>query len=340
MRAQKGQALLECIIALALMMLLSFWGSAQWNSRVQQARVRSMAAWLQEIHKALGQDSGYASSLLQGMQARGGTASAGASNMIAALKSEARLPAGFAEQPPMNYELELLPLASSRCAGAVCAHELLLLAKPDLAADSEQTQRDALDLMLALDGKVAAVLWSNPDSLQGAGMHYPNPPSSSQRLPLGTVALLLWRSDHLPPYVRLAEDRVVRFSSSVTFDGATQFDQPIDARRGILVSYQVSDGAACSTSGHLARLSRGGLAICENGRWGSVARTGRQFKACDSAVGRGLLAMWVIDHKHKDIFGGGSVCECSGGYIARYMGEGMAMFEGIQTRDGYVCEPL
>lgn len=340
MRAQKGQALLECVVALALMMLLSIWGSAQWNSRVQQARVRSMAAWLQEIHKALGQDSGFAPSFLQGVASGGGAARADASNMIAALKREARLPAGFTEQPPMNYQLELLPLPSGRCTGAVCAHELLMLAKPDLAADSEQTQRDALDLMLALDGKVAAVLWSNPDLLRGAGMHYPNPPSPSQRLPLGTVALLLWRSDHLPPYVRLAEDRAVRFSSSVMFDGATQFEQPIDARRGILVSYQVSEGSACSTPGHLARLSQGGLAICENGRWSTVARTGRQFKVCDSPIGRGLLAMWVIDHKHKDIFGGGSVCECASGYVARYMGEGMAMFEGIQTRDGYVCEPL
>ena len=341
MQAQKGQALLECLVALVLMMLISVWSSAQWNSRVQQVRVRSMAAWMRDIHRALGQDSGFAGSFLQTLQASSPAARLDARNLIATLKRQARLPPGFVEQPPMNYQLELLPLQTDRCGAGVCAHELLMLAKPDSAADTEQTQRDAMDLLLALDGKAAAVLWSDPDTLRGTGMLYPNPPTASQRLPLGTIALLLWRSDHLPPYVRLAEDRIVHFSSSVTFSGQAQFDQPMDARKGVLVSYQVNDGEVCSRQGHLARLRQGGLAICERGQWGSVGRTARQFKACDSQNQRGRLVMWVLNHKHRDLFGGDEpVCKCSHGYIARYLGAGMTSFEGIQMVDGFICEPI
>ncbi len=340
MREQRGQALLECIIVLAIMMLLSAWGSAQWNGRIQQMRVRSMAAWLQEIHRALGQDSGFAPVLLQRIQDQGLVARSGTREMIAGLKREGRLPPGFVEQAPMNYDLELLPLSTGQCAPGACMRELLMLALPEAAANAEQAQRDALDLLLALDGKAAAVLWSDPDSLRGAGLLYPNPPSPSKRLPLGTVALQLWRSDHLPPYVRLDEDRSVRFSSGVVFAGNTRFDQPVDVGQGIVLSYQVRASSACSTPGHLARLSQGGLAFCEDGRWRSVARHGRQFTTCNVQMGRGLLEMWVLNHKHKELFGGGAVCQCPSGYIARYMGEAMTTFEGIQTAGGYVCEPI
>lgn len=340
--AQRGQALLESIFALVIVMMVAVWSSAQWNDQIRRAHVSAMASWLLELRQALNQDGSLVHSLTVTGDKGGASPLRSAEALIDRLKQDARLPASFSHTPPMGYSIELLPVPDPSCQPESCVRELLLLAVPDETQGSERAQGSAMDLLLLLDGKGASVLAPRDGSLRGATMQYPNPPAGRARLPLGTVALSVWKSDYLPPFVRLNETRAVELNGQVFLGGTVDIEQPAHLRNGVVLGSRAHAGAACATDGHLTRGADAGLVICEAGRWRALTKARRQFMPCMARpVPQGYLGFVF----HTTILGddgqrAGPDCECSAGYIARFLGRGVSVFEGMHVADGFVCESM
>ncbi|AWB33514.1 hypothetical protein DBV39_07100 [Orrella marina] len=343
---QQGQALLECVLVLAILLAAAIWGASQWQGRVANTRIRAMAAWILTIERAIGQDTDFMantnSGLFDDLAGRGGdTGLASPVALVRALKRSSRLPPGFSEAPPMSYDLALLPVTSGQCAaGAPCVRELLLVLKPVAGLGQADAQMQALDLLMALEGKGAAVLEESANVLRGATIQFTNPLSGHPVLPVGSVGLLLWRSGYQAPYVRLDEDRPVRFRGDVAFDGPVSVTRPLLANGGVVLGRQVRQDDACHPSGLLATLVDGSLVICKSGRWVQDGLRARSFQSCRLSRSRMTLGNELFDFVHP--FAGptrpGGHCECDDGQVPRYLGQDVTMFQGVQVHDGFVCE--
>lgn len=336
---QKGQALLECVLVLAILLAAAVWGASQWQGRVVQTRIRAMAVWILTIEKAIGQDTDFMTSTINGsVDDFSGLASPGA--LVRALKKAGRLPPGFSESPPMAYDLALLPLVSGQCAGGVqCARELLLVLSPVAGQEQAEAQMYALDLLMALDGKGAAVLEESANLLRGATMQFTNPPSGHPVLPVGSVGLLLWKSEYQAPYVRLDEDRPVRLRGDVAFDGQVSMTEPLMANGGVVLGRKVRMDEACHPSGLLATLIDGRLVICNAGRWVKAGQERRSLQACRSTGSRTTLGDKPFSFERALMWPNrpDGYCVCDRGK-PRYLGKDVTVFEGVPVKDGYVCE--
>lgn len=321
-----GQALLELVVAAAVALALSVWAAGFWAQQVEQQAVAAMAQWLSQLHRATEQAFLSAESIPLPEPIDDGSNDVG--HWIDWLKRAGHLPDAFRATPPLPYRVKLESVSlPATCQAHECAKAVLLVALPGDPKPGSKRESIALGLLAELPGRALAVTSLSPQWLQGATFRLPNPLQGRPAWPLGSVAVLAWRSDIEPPYVRLHERRPVNLHGAVT------------ASQGVVIAAAAPLSADCHPEGRLMRANEGGLALCQGGRWQAVDQPPvRHFQACSGIDERGMLLGFL---QKMGMFGGDtSVCTCRSGYLPRYVGPDLLEVAGVTVHQGYVCEKL
>ena len=336
-RQQRGQALLEWLIVATLALLVAIWGSEKWAARAEQAALEGMGQWLltlsQAMQKAIeteAQESGSVMALLTQKPP------ASAQAWQQTLTTTGFLVSGFAAQPPLPFEVKVHRLDTGRdCADAACPTALILLAVAPKDWSVSRRQHAAPDLLLALKGQGLAVTALNPDRLQGSSF------AVDSNWPLGTVAVLVWRSEVLPPYVRLREDRPVHLAGGLVVDGAVAVNGQLALSEGLLLGDSANLKAACAPDGLLLRSPKQQLLMCRESRWRAVQPPSpRETTAClPRKPEHILMPMWRASLIAPLLPPPDSrPCICPSHYMPRAVWQGSGSIAGTAITNGYICE--
>lgn len=321
-QAQAGQALLEWVVVMALALMAAVWAAGQWVQDLERAAAQGHAHWLQAVAISISQaiesshpDPQAWRTLQDRLHAKPRHP---VEEWLPWLTEQGWLAAALSKRPHMPYEVTLAAVDQTEgCRIKPCPLAVLLLAQPN-----RQGPSDPSDLLSALSGQGLSVSMLAPDRLQGPAYRLANPPLPGPALPVGTVGLLVWRSDRLAPYVRLKEDRLVQF------DG------------GVKLGALATSGAPCAPDGMVSQGANQELLICRQGRWQSVALWEDRYAAClpenpGDPVARGIMAVMGFDTWLT-----ATPCDCQAGFRAVEMGREIKRFGRVELRDGYLCESL
>ena len=318
---QRGQALLEWLVAAALALLAAIWAASEFAQKAEVAAVQGYGQWLQAVSGAISDvmkhdDAGtHPSAGLLGQLPV--NALAPVEPWLERLKQGGWLASALVAKPALPYEVRLLRLQPrDRCADDQCPMMVLVLALP--RTDRQVPHPSAM--LAALDGKGLAVTGLAPDRLQGATYQLSNPLTGELPLPLGTVGLLAWHSDRLAPYVRLNESR------PVTLAGGARFGQLDDA---------ASD---CQPDGLVMLDPSGELRVCRAGLWQRVGQPHDHVRACE-ALAPDNQALLDLQRNSRlwPLLNPDSICQCPSGFAAAEFGRDLARVGQVDLLDGYAC---
>ena len=321
---QKGQALLEWLIVSVLALMAAVWAAGEFVRQAEQAAAQGHAQWLRTVGHAIeavmaqhDAGTGVATHAFDGL--RGNTISP-IGPWLRRLQTGGWLPAALARQPSMPYEVGLLKLElPGVCDRDHCTQQVLLLAMPKAGGSVP----NASDLMAVLKGKGLAVTDLAPGQLRGPTFDLPNPPVGRQRLPVGTVALLAWRHDHEPPYVRVNESRQVRLAGGVVLGQLTQGQ------------------GSCSPAGLVMLGPKGDLRVCRKGQWQSVEEPHDHLRAClPQTPEQAFRAAWFKYTGFGRLFDTGPNCDCAAGFAPIKVVGHRGRVGAVELRDGYLCQRL
>lgn len=328
MRSQTGQALLEWLLVTTLALLVVIWGSGRWVVRAEQVAIEGMGQWLLTLSKAM--QTALDTRLEDGPMPRllSQQPAATFSQWQRSLKQAGFLFGVFPEQPPLPYQMRIERVAVP-CEAPICPQAWLLLALPPEQWDAGQREQAAPDLIMALGGRGLAVSALNPTRLQGASF------SVQAQWPLGTVGVLAWRSDVMPPFVRLHETRAVHLAGGLDVTGR------VTATEGLLLGNGAQDAGPCAPNGLLMRLSADAPLMCRAGRWQSWQPRRDVWRPCLPRPTENLFfAMLRAQGLDLPLIPAAPdrSCHCSSGYIPRWVGSNTPTVAGIAVTEGFLCE--
>ena len=325
---QSGQALVEWIVVSALALMAAVWAAGEFARQTEIAAAKGHAQWLWTVGQAIEavmaqQDASIQSAerVFDGLKAN---TVAPAKPFLERMQSGGWLLQALPAEPIMPYHVRLLKLdQSDACASSTCVQMMLLLAVPKTG----KSIPDASHLLLALQGKGLAVTDLAPNQLRGAAYTFVNPPVGKQPLPLGTVALLAWRHDYEPPYVRLNESR------EVTLAG------------GVVLGKLAQDKGPCDSTGLLMLGQDGHLSLCRGGKWGAVSASHDHLRACRTQSRKeSFHSAWLkytgfwdlLDMKSQ----AKSQCGCDAGFAAVRVGGERGRVGAVELSNGFLCQRL
>ena len=309
-------------MVMTLALIGAVWAASQWVHELERTTVQGHAHWLKAVATSVSQ--ALESSLPDPqawrlLQARLLAKSRHPiDEWLPWLTEQGWLASALNNRPRMPYEVTLAAVdQTAGCRVKPCPLAILLVAQPH-----DKRLSDPADMLQALGGQGLAVSRLAPDRLQGMTYGLKNPPIPGAVLPLGTVGLLVWRSDRLAPYVRLKEDRLVQLDGGVTLGALARSGKP------------------CTPNGMVSQGPTQALWICREGRWQSVALWEDRYAAClpenpAEQAGRGIMTVMGFDTWLT-----GVPCDCQAGFQAVEMGREIKRFGQVPLRDGYLCESL
>jgi len=340
---QGGQALLELVIVAAVSLLLAVWGAGYWAQEVEDQTIRAMGQWVDQIQRAL-HHAVTTSEALPFAKGLGGEEPA-FKDWIAWLKQEGYLPEPFVILPPLPYRLGVESLSVpgqvhgqlDQLAKEQATTLVMVVLTPPTDWSASLRQDRSLGLASVLPGRSLIVSDLSPSHMQGASFRLPNPLPGRQAWASGTVGVLAWRSDLPPPYVRLHEPRHVHLGGGLAVDGDQVVRGVVSATGGLLVGGAGAIGSACQPQGLVQTSPQGGLAICREGRWEAVGESSGRLVACRS---RPALISYVDEIRQMAPFGDPEtrICDCTHGYLPRFIGPGLDTVSGLRVTGGYLCE--
>ena len=310
--SQSGQALLEWLLVAMLATMAAVWAAAQWVSHVERAAEQGHAQWLLAVANGLSQAIEAEPQRWHGQLAAHQPVAL--EPVLQQLQEAGWLPRALRQPAGVPYALSVLRWQpEAACQAAQCPAVVLLLAVPKREAPS------AVGVLTALEGRGLAVTDLNPAQLQGAAYTLPNPLVRGLQLPVGTLALLIWRSTHEPPYVRLHETRPVTLAGGVTL--------------GPLADAQ----ASCKPNGHLTQSTQGQLLVCQAGRWQALGADQDHLRACQRPKMDPYAESLSHDSGLWAMFGLGSFCPCDKGFGAVRFGQGLRRVGPVLLYEGFAC---
>ena len=321
---QSGQALVEWMVISALALMAAIWAAGEFARQAELAAAKGHAQWLwtvgQAIETVMAQTEAGTTSAQQGFEGLPANTLVAAKPFLERMQASGWLLRALAAEPTLPYDVRLLKLDQpGACDANTCTQILLLLAVPKPG----KSVPDASHLLLALQGKGLAITDLAPDYLRGAAFTLANPPTGNQRLPVGTVALLAWRHDREPPYVRLNESR------QVTLAG------------GVLLGRLGEDEGACQPVGLVMLGPAGDLRVCKDGQWGTVSESHEHFQAClPQTREEAFRAAWLKYTEFWRLLGGGPNCDCAAGFAPIQAVGDRGRVGAVELRDGYLCQRL
>lgn len=328
-RTQAGQALLEWLLVATLTLLVVIWGSGKWVERAEQTALEGMGQWLLTLSKAMQTaldtrpEVGPIPALLRQQPP------ATPAQWQQALKKAGFLLAAFPEKAPLPFHIRVEQVPAGPCLGSSCPQAWLLLALPPEKWDARRRAAAAPDLMVALAGKGLVVSALNPSRLQGASL------AIDTQWPEGTVGVLAWRSDVLPPFVRLFETRPVHLAGGLEVTGRATVSE------GLLLGTGAGLYGHCAPNGLLMRAPDDELLMCRAGQWQSSQSKRDVWQAClpkpvehpfFSIFPREVLTLPLLPAQPD------ASCRCPSGYIPRFVGMNTPSVSGIGVTEGFLCE--
>lgn len=339
--AQRGQALLEWLVVATLVLLAVIWGSDKWAARAEQAALEGLGHWMLTLSEAMqkavetqtSEDEPMAILLAQDPPAS-------VEDWQRRLQQMGFLLPGFSSKPPLAFQMLTHRITTDDdCQSSVCSTALLLLALPPEDWQASRRANAAADLLLSLKGRGLAVTTLSPQRLQGGAF------GIDSQWPLGTVGLVVWRSDVLPPYVRLQEDRPVHLSGGLVVDGQLSVRGQLAVSQGLLLGEGAKIDTACAPEGLLLRSSDQHLFICRQARWQQPTLQQRQTQtARRSCLPRPpehiLMPYWRQSGLLNQLMrpGASAPCRCPDSYLPRLVGQMTGSVAGIPVTKGYICE--
>jgi hypothetical protein len=341
---QRGHLLLDVVVVLTVSLCLTVWASAQWTREARALAVQGFAQWLQQVSVAVGDvmsmpESGNAARWWQALEERPVQP---IEAWLPWLSKQGVLTANLQTQPPLSRQVELVRLpVDPGCQAERCPRQVLLVAKPLGQRDEAWHEEEATHFLGSLPGEALAVMGLAPDWLKGAAFRVPNPSPGIERWPIGTFALLVWRSDLPPPYVRLNETRPVNFQGGLTVKGPFVVDGVLHASQGMILGQGSGTaplmGQACQAPGLMMRSARAGLLICEFGYWFGVGDAPREMLPCAAPPQINPLVRLLWGSLFGAFDQSEPACLCPAGYLPRHVGV-KPPFSHVVPREGHVCE--
>lgn len=327
-RTQAGQALLEWVLVATLALLVVIWGSGKWAERAEQAAIEGMGLWLLTLSQAMQTaldtrtEVGPVAALLVQQ------APASVAQWQQALKQAGFLLSAFPESAPLPFQIRV-ERVSVPCHASNCPQAWLVLALPPEQWRDGRRAAVAPDLMVALAGKGLVVSALNPGRLQGATL------AMDARWPEGTVGVLAWRSDVLPPFVRLFETRPVHLAGGLEVSGRATLSE------GLLLGAGARVSGPCAPNGLLLRAQDDDLLICRAGQWQSLQPRRDVWQAClprptedifIALMRQELMSLPLLPPEPD------TSCRCNSGHIPRWVGMNTPSVAGIGVTEGFLCE--
>lgn len=339
---QRGFALLELTIAVAITCMLAIWAAERLLHEVDGVAERAAGRWLLDVHGAL-----------DGMLARHG-AMLGAGDVpvdeqgrpvyadpwgptLAELKAAGHLSASFPDTGPLGMRAVVKLWRGDACPGPACRVEGLAYAR--LAARSAAGGGPArppdisriAGVLTAAGGVGASVSELAPHRLRGAGFDLPNPPVPGMApLPIGTVAVRAGReAGDTGRFLRKHDARDPQFRGDVSATGTLSTSGRLVAGEHLKLGAVAVPGETCPENGLLARDGDGSLLNCTGGVWTSPGGFGGAY-ATNTGIGCGVVGRSSINPRT-----GG--CSCPPGHRAVLVAAGGERDAEVGWTEGYVC---
>ncbi|WP_269768438.1 type II secretion system protein [Bordetella genomosp. 8] len=347
---QRGFALLELTVAVAITCMLAIWAAERLLHQVDSVAEQAAGRWLLEIHGALdGMLVRHGAALAEGDvpvdgQGRALYADPWAPS-LAELRGEGHLPASFPDHGPLGMRATVRLWRDGACPGQACRVEALAYARaasgpatgpgvpvaaPGGPARSPDLSRIA-GILLATGGLGAGVSELAPHRLRGAGFDLPNPPAPGMaRLPIGTVAVRAGReAGDAGRYLRTQDARDPQFRGDVSATGTLSTGGRLVAGEHLKLGAVEVAGTPCPESGLLARDGDGGLLNCAAGTWAVPGGFGGAY-ATNSGIGCGIVGRSSINPRT-------GACSCPPGHRAVLVAAGGERDAEVGWTEGYVC---
>lgn len=350
--AQRGMLLIEFMIAAAVALALSVWGSHEWAERTRALQARSLATWMETARDAvrayLSQES---IRLGQGIAADGADGSTDGPLTAPEwrdLQARGFLPGGWQARGPMGHELGLYLWQTGDCQTESCRLNALVHTRGALRHRSGQFDVAlAAEWLLAADGR-GFVLWPHkPTVFSGAGEQIPLPESGPAQWVPGMVALFVPQavvhgaaagggggSGETEDFLRVRDTRDPDFQNGVTAVGEVRSGTRMVARESLVLEEGWKGGTACPTEGAVGRdQNYAGVLICRQGKWNLVARaTGGGYmlnsrRGCKNILGTPTPNPYTGE------------CLCPAGFSVLQISESGSMTAPDGLTMGYLCIP-
>ena len=318
---ERGQALVEWMVVAVLATMVAIWAAGDWATKIEDRVAQGYAHWLNALATGIDQALRYSDandeSLAVWRDQLPLNVPVPIEPWIKRLKQDGWLPSALGPARSLPYQVSLLRLdAQQDCQTTSCPMAILLLATPKPGV--QQSIPHPAALVSELGAKGLAVTDLAPHRLQGAVFQIDNPLAQGVALPVGTVALLAWRSDQPSPYVRINESRVVNLSG------------------GLRLGQVANAGSACSPLGLVMTSRSGELVTCFDGQWQSVSRDHDHLRACNKPSGKDAMAELLIGA----LFGFRPSCDCPSGFVPVDVGSDRDRVGPIRLHAGYLCQRL
>lgn len=318
-----------------LALLAAIWGSEQWVARAERVAIEGMGQWLLTLSQAM-------QTAIDTREAEGPVAALMAQQPPASvdqwqrgLKQAGFLVSAFSAQAPLPHQLLVQQVTAASCEAAVCPQAWLLLALPPTPWQPARRAQAAADLLVALHGKGLVVSELNPHQLQGGSF------AVQAQWPLGTVGVLVWRSDVLPPFVRLKESRPVHLAGGLAVNGGLSVTGRATISEGLLLGDGATVAGPCAPDGLLLRSPEQYLLMCRGGRWQAWQPEHDVWQACLPRPAMNPLYDFARQSSSLDPllpWVDISRCRCAPNYIPRWVGPNISTVADAAVTDGFLCE--
>ncbi len=297
LRRERGFALFELVLAIAMASLIGVWAASSWIRQVDDVAAQATGVWLLTVKKAMDQmlsrQSDWITGIRPSMPGAGDYADLWQPR-VAELINAGHLPKGFALKPPLPYQIAINVFAPvGDCAQIGCRVDALIHARPLQADHAGAVDTNRLgQILTALAGVGASVHPLRPERIKGAIVDMANPPHSGMTpLPAGSiVALSFYDSAQFAQFVRRDDKRDTALAGKLNVKSVISSAAGLTTSAGVHAQGRVSAGeflqlggiasasAPCETEGLIARNTVGELMTCHAGRWqSSGSRFGGTF---------------------------------------------------------------
>ncbi|OZI59824.1 type II secretion system protein [Bordetella genomosp. 11] len=340
-RAQRGFALLELTIAVAIACVLAVWAANRLVRDVEGVAERAAGLWLLDIRRALdGMLARHGDTLADGgalVDDHGGAVYADPwAPTLSELKAQGHLAGAVPEHGPLGMRVAIKLWRDGDCPGAGCRIEALAYtgvfppAASRAAASVLPDPTRLAGVLMAAGGAGASVSELAPDRLRGAAFDLPNPPAPGMAaLPIGTVAVRAGReAADAHRYLRARDARDPQFRGDVSTAG-TLSSRRLVAGEHLKLDGKAVPGEPCPENGLLARDTDGSLLNCVAGTWAPPGGFGGAY-ATNTGTGCDMPGRSAPNPRT-------GACSCPPGYRAVMVASGGERDADVGWTEGYVC---
>ena len=265
MTKQDGSLLIELGLVLMLLLGLSTGVGAWLKHKAEQQKAENLAHWMLSVQQGVQRYlDAHATQLLQTPSATVLTGFSDAWQPTVAELSQARF---LAADSVSNDQLSI-QVQPAGCAADICHLDALISYAQPLLTSSGYVNLEATAQWLSqAQGKGYVVYEHSPHWLSGVSRRIANPPlGHSQRLAIGTVAMLASTDNTGSLYLRLTARRNPDFQANVDVAGSVRTTEDLQVGRYLYLPSLGQSESHCEHEGAIS-LEDTQLLLCSQGVW-------------------------------------------------------------------------